>query len=109
MLYLAKKYKLYIIEDSAEQLGQTYYGKPIGSLGDISTFSFFANKHITTGEGGMISTNNSKLNEKFRILRNLSFDPKNQKFIHDTLGWNYRMTSLQATIGKVQLKNLINL
>ena len=54
----------------------------------------------------MISTNNSKLNEKFRILRNLSFDPKNQKFIHDTLGWNYRMTSLQATIGKVQLKKL---
>ena len=106
VLFLAKKYKLYIIEDSAEQLGQTYYGKPIGSLGDISTFSFFANKHITTGEGGMISTNNSKLNEKFRVLRNLSFDPKNQKFIHNTLGWNYRMTSLQATIGKVQLKKL---
>ena len=106
ILYLAKKYKLYIIEDAAEQLGQTYNGKPIGSFGDISTFSFFANKHITTGEGGMISTNSPKLNDKFRILRNLSFDPKKQKFIHDTLGWNYRMTSLQAAIGKVQLKKL---
>ena len=106
VLYLAKKYKLFVIEDSAEQLGQTYYGKPVGSLGDISTFSFFANKHITTGEGGMISTNSSKLKNKFKILRNLSFDPKNQKFIHDTLGWNYRMTSLQAAMGKVQLKKL---
>ena len=106
ILYLAKKYNLFIIEDAAEQLGQTYNGKPIGSFGDISTFSFFANKHITTGEGGMISTNNLKLNNKFRILRNLSFDPKKQKFIHDTLGWNYRMTSLQAAMGKAQLKKL---
>lgn len=106
ILYLAKKYKLFVIEDAAEQLGQTYYGKPIGSLGDISTFSFFANKHITTGEGGMISTNSLNLNNKFKILRNLSFDPKNQKFIHNTLGWNYRMTSLQAAMGTVQLKKL---
>jgi len=106
ILYLAKKYKLFVIEDSAEQLGQTYCGKPIGSLGDISTFSFFANKHITTGEGGMISTNSLKLKNKFKILRNLSFDPKNQKFIHNTLGWNYRMTSLQAAMGTAQLKKL---
>tara|TARA_X000000950_G_scaffold205530_1_gene247245 strand:+ start:21569 stop:22681 length:1113 start_codon:yes stop_codon:yes gene_type:complete len=106
ILKLANKYNLYVIEDAAEQLGQTYNGKPIGSFGDISTFSFFANKHITTGEGGMIATNNSKLKDKFKILRNLSFNPKKQKFIHDTLGWNYRMTSLQAAMGKIQLKKL---
>lgn len=106
ILMLAKKYNLYIIEDAAEQLGQMYNRKPIGSFGDISTFSFFANKHITTGEGGMIVTNNPKLRDKFKILRNLSFDPKKQKFVHDTIGWNYRMTSLQAAMGKIQLKKL---
>lgn len=106
IIRLAKKYNLYVIEDAAEQLGQTYNRKPIGSFGDISTFSFFANKHITTGEGGMIVTNNSKLRDKFKILRNLSFDPKKQKFVHDTIGWNYRMTSLQAAMGKIQLKKL---
>ena len=106
ILSLSKKYKLYVIEDAAEQLGQFYYGKPIGSFGDISTFSFFANKHITTGEGGMISTNSPKLNQRFRILRNLSFQPKKEKFIHNELGWNYRMTSLQASMGLIQLSKL---
>tara|TARA_B100000767_G_scaffold273620_1_gene304287 strand:+ start:1916 stop:3037 length:1122 start_codon:yes stop_codon:yes gene_type:complete len=106
VIQIAKKYKLYVIEDAAEQLGQTYKKKKIGSFGDISTFSFFANKHITTGEGGMIVTNNLKLFEKFKILRNLSFNPQKQKFIHDEIGWNYRMTSMQASLGLAQLKKL---
>jgi perosamine synthetase len=103
---LAKKNSLFVIEDAAEQLGQTYKGKPIGSFGDISTFSFFANKHITTGEGGMIVTNNKKLFERFMILKNISFQPKKQKFIHNELGWNYRMTNMQAAFGLAQLENI---
>ena len=106
ILKITKKKKIYIIEDAAEQLGQTYKDKPIGSFGDISTFSFFANKHITTGEGGMIATNNKLLSKKFLVLRNLSFQINKQKFIHDELGWNYRMTSMQAAFGLAQLENI---
>ena len=73
---LAKKYKLKIIEDSAEVLGLKYKNKFCGSLGDISTLSFYPNKHITTGEGGMILTDNSNYAKKFRSLRNLCFEKK---------------------------------
>jgi perosamine synthetase len=106
IIKLAKKNKIIIIEDAAEQLGQFYKNKPIGSFGDISTFSFFANKHITTGEGGMIVTNKKYLAKKFAILKNISFQPKKQKFVHEELGWNYRMTSLQSAFGLAQLENL---
>jgi perosamine synthetase len=105
ILKLAKKYNLYIIEDSAEVIGQTYYSQPCGSFGDISTFSFYPNKHITTGEGGMVVTNDEKLAEKCKSLRNLCFQPQ-QRFLHDGLGWNFRLSNLQAAIGLAQLEQL---
>ena len=106
IITLKNKYKLKLIEDCAEQLGQTYKRKPIGSFGDISTFSFYANKHITTGEGGMIVTNNKSYYKKFLELRNICFSLKKSRFIHDDIGWNYRMTNMQAAIGYAQLKKL---
>lgn len=105
LLALAQKHGLKVIEDAAEMHGQTYKGKPCGSFGDISTFSFYPNKHITTGEGGMIVTNDSALAEKCRSLRNLCFKPE-QRFVHDELGWNFRMTNLQAALGVAQLERL---
>ncbi len=105
ILKLAKKYHLKLIEDAAEMHGQTYKGKPCGSFGDISVFSFYPNKHITTGEGGMVLTNDEKLAERCRSLRNLCFQAK-KRFIHEELGWNFRMTNLQAALGLAQLERL---
>lgn len=105
LLALAQKHGLKVIEDAAEMHGQTYKGKPCGSFGDISTFSFYPNKHITTGEGGMIMTDDPALAEKCRSLRNLCFKPE-QRFVHDELGWNFRMTNLQAALGVAQLERL---
>jgi perosamine synthetase len=105
VLDLAKKYGLKVIEDAAEMIGQTYKGKECGSFGDISTFSFYPNKHITTGEGGMILTDDIQLAEKCRELRNLCFVPP-RRFIHHELGWNFRMTNLQAALGVAQLEQL---
>jgi perosamine synthetase len=105
LLALADKHGLKIIEDAAEMHGQTYKGRPCGSFGDISTFSFYPNKHITTGEGGMVVTNDRALAERCRSLRNLCFKPE-QRFVHDELGWNLRMTNLQAALGVAQLEQL---
>ncbi|MFP5269983.1 DegT/DnrJ/EryC1/StrS family aminotransferase [Coleofasciculus sp.] len=102
---LAQNYGLFVIEDAAEMHGQTYKGKPCGSLGDISTFSFYPNKHITTGEGGMIVTDDDNLAQRCRSLRNLCFQPQ-QRFVHEDLGWNLRMTNLQAAVGLAQLERL---
>jgi len=102
------KKKIFIIEDAAEVLGQKIYKKNCGSFGDISTFSFYANKQITTGEGGMITTNNKKIYQKMLSLRNLSFGKKN-RFNHDDIGWNYRMTNIQATLGLNQLSRINNI
>ena len=106
ILKIAKIKNIKIIEDSAEMIGQTYLKKKCGSFGDLSTFSFYANKHITTGEGGMILTNNKKLYEKCKSLRNLCFGTGANRFNHDDIGWNYRMTNLQAAIGCGQLENI---
>ena len=106
ILRIAKKRNIKIIEDAAEMIGQTYYKKKCGSFGDISIFSFYANKHITTGEGGMLLTNSKKLYEKCKSLRNLCFGRGNDRFNHDDIGWNYRMTNLQAAVGCGQLKNI---
>lgn len=105
LLELARKHGLKVIEDSAEMIGQSYRGRPCGSFGDISTFSFYSNKHITTGEGGMIMTDDPAMADRCRSLRNLCFKP-NQRFIHDELGWNFRMTNLQAALGVAQLERL---
>jgi perosamine synthetase len=107
ILNVAKKNKIIVIEDAAEVIGLKYKDKICGSFGDLSIFSFYANKHITTGEGGMICTNNRKLHEKCKSLRNLSFSKSfYNRFNHDDLGWNYRMTNLQAALGCGQLKNI---
>ena len=106
ILKIARKKRIRIVEDAAEMIGQTYYNKKCGSFGDISTFSFYANKHVTTGEGGMILTNEKKLYQKCKSLRNLCFGEGINRFDHDDIGWNYRMTNLQAAVGCGQLKNI---
>ena len=87
-------------------IGQKYNNKICGSFGQISTFSFYANKHITTGEGGMILTNDKKIYEKCKSLRNLCFNTVGNRFNHDDIGWNYRFTNIQAALGLGQLKNI---
>jgi len=105
IIALANKHGLLIIEDAAEMHGQTYRGRQCGTLGDISTFSFYPNKHITTGEGGMIVTDSDEFAERSRSLRNLCFI-NGRRFVHEELGWNMRMTNLQAALGVAQLERL---
>ena len=105
IMHLAEQHGLRVVEDAAESHGQTYRGRPCGSFGDLSTFSFYPNKHITTGEGGMIVTDDESLATRCRSLRNLCFRPT-QRFVHDELGWNFRMTNLQAALGVAQLERL---
>ena len=105
IINICKKKKIKVVEDSAESIGLNYKNKPCGSFGDISTFSFFANKHITTGEGGMIVTNNKSIFEKCLMLRNLYFNNK-RRFKHFGLGWNYRLSNLQCSLGLAQLQKL---
>lgn len=105
VIAIANKHQLAIIEDAAEAHGQNYRGRPCGSFGDISTFSFYANKHVTTGEGGMVLTNDNALAERCRSLRNLCFQ-KSQRFVHEELGWNFRMSNLQAAVGVAQIEEI---
>ncbi len=105
ILKLAEKYKLKVIEDAAEMHGQTFRGKPCGSFGDISTFSFYPNKHITTGEGGMVVTDDEELAERCRSIRNLCFR-RDIRYVHDEISGNYRFTNLQAAVGLAQLERL---
>ncbi|WP_298262446.1 DegT/DnrJ/EryC1/StrS aminotransferase family protein [uncultured Lutibacter sp.] len=106
ILELCRKYNLFLIEDAAEVHGQTYKGKMCGSFGDIAIFSFYPNKHITSGEGGMLLTNDENLDKKAKKLRNLAFETEGRRFIHNEFGWNYRMTNLQAALGVAQLENI---
>lgn len=94
-----------VIEDAAQMHGQSCRGRACGSFGEISTFSFYPNKHITTGEGGIIVTDDEALAERCRSLRNLCFMP-NKRFFHEELGWNFRMSNLQAALGCAQLERL---
>jgi perosamine synthetase len=105
VLGLARDHDLRVIEDAAEAHGQSYRGKPCGSFGDLSVFSFYPNKHVTTGEGGMILTDDDALAEACRSLRNLGFQ-SHARFVHERLGWNLRMTNLQAAVGLAQLERL---
>ena len=104
IIALAQKHDLKIIEDSAEAIGQDYKGKPCGSFGDISTFSFYSNKHVTTGEGGMVMVDDPRLADRCRSLRNLCFQER--RFVHEELGWNFRMSNVQAAVGVAQLERL---
>lgn len=106
VLELCKKYNLKLIEDAAEMHGQTYKGKSCGSFGTISIFSFYPNKHITTGEGGMLVCDDPELSERCRKLRNLAFEPNGRRFVHHEMGWNYRMTNMQAALGLAQLEKI---
>ena len=114
IVLLAKKHKLFVIEDSAHAPLSEYKGNKVGTLGDIGTFSFFSNKNIAIGEGGMIITNNKKLHEKFKLIRShgmtsLSyqrFKGHATKYDIKSLGYNYRMDDIRASIGIVQLKKL---
>jgi len=98
---ICKKHNLYIIEDCAEAHGARYGGKKVGSFGDMGCFSFYGNKVVTTGEGGMCVTNSQDLCNKMRILRDHGMS-KQKKYWHDVIGYNYRMTNLQAAIGVAQ-------
>jgi perosamine synthetase len=102
---LAQKYHLVILEDAAEAHGSEYRGQKCGGLGDISCFSFYANKIITTGEGGMVLTNDEQQAEHLRSLRNLCFR-KERRFYHTELGNNFRLTNIQAAIGVAQIKRI---
>ncbi len=105
ILDIAKRHNLMIIEDAAEVHGAEYKGKKCGGFGDISVFSFYANKLITTGEGGMVLTKREDLAEKARYLRNLCFQKK-RRFFHSELGYNFRLTNIQAALGVAQLERI---
>jgi perosamine synthetase len=104
LMEIAKKHRLIVIEDCAESHGATCRGVKTGSFGDMGCFSFYANKIITTGEGGMVVTNNKKLYEKLALLRNLAFTTP--RFRHEYAGYNFRMTGYQAAMGLAQLKKI---
>lgn len=105
IMEISEDHGLYVIEDVAEAHGAEFNNKKVGSFGDISCFSFYGNKIMTTGEGGMCITNDENINEKMRVLRDHGMDP-NKKYWHEIIGFNYRMTNLQAAVGVAQLKKL---
>ena len=102
---IIKNKKIDIIEDAAESHGSRFKNKVVGSFGKISCFSFYVNKLITTGEGGMALTNDKGLYNKMKNLRNLAFN-KTRRFSHNEIGYNYRMTNIQAAIGLSQLEKI---
>lgn len=105
ILDIARRHNLIVIEDAAEVHGAEYKGKRCGGLGDISTFSFYANKLVTTGEGGMVLVRTPEMAERARSLRNLCFQKK-QRFLHTELGYNFRLTNLQAALGVGQIERM---
>lgn len=105
IMALAKKYSLAVVEDAAEAHGAMYKGMKAGAIGDVGCFSFYANKIITTGEGGMVVTNDEYIAARARSLKDLAHSPA-QRFVHDDLGFNYRMTNVQAAIGCAQLEDI---
>jgi perosamine synthetase len=105
ILAFAQKYRLAIIEDCAEAHGAAFKGQKVGSFGQISCFSFYANKIVTTGEGGICLTNDDQLNERMCILRDHGMHPS-KRYWHDRIGYNYRMTNLQAAVGCAQMEHI---
>ena len=104
---IARRHNFRVIEDAAEALGAQAFDRAIGSFGDLAIFSFYANKVLTTGEGGMVVTNDPRLCERLRAKRNLCFGADEEtRYVHDEIGFNYRMTNLQAAMGVVQLQHL---
>lgn len=105
ILKIAKEHNLFVVEDCAEAIGSRYNNKLVGNFGDISTFSFFGNKTITTGEGGMVITNNKTLHERVVHLKGQGL-AKYREYWHDVVGYNYRMTNICAAIGLAQLERI---
>jgi perosamine synthetase len=105
IIKIAKEHDVYVVEDAAEAHGAEYKGRKAGGIGDIGCFSFYGNKIITTGEGGMIVTNNEEIAEKAKSLKDLAFS-KDRRFLHTDLGFNYRMTNIQAAIGLAQFERI---
>lgn len=104
---IARKHNLWILEDAAQAMGGFWKGQPLGSRGDVSTYSFFANKLITTGEGGAVCCNDDGIAEKLKIIRNLSFNPNpKERFVHVGLSNNYRLSGIQAAMGLAQLEQV---
>jgi perosamine synthetase len=103
IMQIARKHNLIVIEDACQAHGAVFNGKKVGSLGDVGCFSFYPTKNMTSGEGGMVTTNNKKLAQQIKILRNHGMQ---KKYHHDVLGYNFRMTDIHAAIGLVQLKKL---
>lgn len=103
LLDIAREYGLFVLEDAAEAIGARYKGRPVGALGDIGTFSFFGNKIITTGEGGMLTTNDDEAAALIRRLKGQGVDPA-RSYWHDIVGYNYRMTNIAAAIGVAQME-----
>jgi perosamine synthetase len=107
IMEIAGRNGLRVVEDAAEALGARVAGRPVGSFGDLAIFSFYANKVLTTGEGGMVVTNDPDLCERVKAKRNLCFGGDEEtRFIHEEIGFNYRMTNLQAAVGLAQLQHL---
>lgn len=113
LLHLARRYGLAVVEDAAEAHGAEYLSsdgdgdawRRCGGFGDVSAFSFYANKLITTGEGGMVLTDDERLARRLRSLRNLAFEPE-RRFLHHELGFNFRLTNVQAAIGLAQVEQI---
>ena len=105
ILEIARRHNLYVVEDAAESPGALYKGRPVGGLGDIAIFSFYGNKIVTTGEGGMLVTNNEQVAERVRVLRDHGMS-KDRRYWHPVLGYNYRMTNLQAAVGVAQMEKV---
>lgn len=105
ILELAEKHSLHVIEDAAEAHGAEYKKKKVGSLGIMGCYSFYGNKIITTGEGGMITTNNTDIAEKIMMLRDHAMS-KTKRYWHPTIGYNYRMTNMQAAVGLAQVERI---
>ncbi|MEA3195333.1 MAG: perosamine synthetase [Betaproteobacteria bacterium] len=104
LMEIAGKHKLVVVEDCAESHGATWNGRISGAFGEMACFSFYANKIITTGEGGMVLTDDARLAERLRSLRNLAFGKP--RFLHQEAGYNFRMTGMQAALGRSQLKRI---
>ncbi len=105
ILKLAGKYNLLVVEDAAEAHGAEYKGQKVGSIGEIGIFSFFGNKIVTTGEGGMLVTDDPEIARQARVLRDHGMDPE-KRYWHNVLGYNYRMTNLQAALGVGQMEKI---
>jgi perosamine synthetase len=103
ILEIAEEFKLFVVEDAAEAVGARYKGRRVGGIGTCASFSFFGNKIITTGEGGMVTTNDDALAKKLRIYRGQGMDPE-RRYWFPVIGYNYRMTNIAAAIGLAQLE-----